>query len=362
MSEIGVKEPQMRAGLAFTQFADAHRDMEKFAIETLKKLRPVAAPSQLHLPQHGVDAEDSAPLRDYRVRDPVLPSQLQYSAEAAEMKMVADLNTFLTKAIPDTKLTVKRYLDVKFEYLSYCLKVKEMDDEEYTFNALQEPLYRVETGNYEYRLVLRCRQDARVRFAKLRNDVLVNPCQVRPTDSLPPVVSLLSTHLFHKPHNLFVLSPFFVSLTVQDTVLQLQRFVTALANYHENCYEVMKSAVIFPLEMDLSRDAFAYRSDVLSTGDYEEEDEDGHGADTEDYDEAILNSESRSTTDVNALTGDVEQLLDLSDPVLLSTDASAAAASFSLFDDGMMSKQSAGTSASVLDSSAPGSGDLISID
>ncbi|VDM24285.1 unnamed protein product [Hydatigera taeniaeformis] len=87
--------------------------------------------------------------------------------------IVSDLNTFLTKAIPDTKLTVKRYLDVKFEYLSYCLKVKEMDDEEYTFNALQEPLYRVETGNYEYRLILRCRQDARSRFAKLRNDVLV---------------------------------------------------------------------------------------------------------------------------------------------------------------------------------------------
>ena len=41
--------------------------------------------------------------------------------------------------------------DVKFEYLSYCLKVKEMDDEELQFSQLQEPLYRVETGNYEYR-------------------------------------------------------------------------------------------------------------------------------------------------------------------------------------------------------------------
>ena len=40
---------------------------------------------------------------------------------------------------------------MKFEYLSYCLKVKEMDDEEYSYQALQEPLYRVETGNYEYR-------------------------------------------------------------------------------------------------------------------------------------------------------------------------------------------------------------------
>ena len=34
-----------------------------------------------------------------------------------------------------------------------CLKVKEMDDEEYSYAALQEPLYRVETGNYEYRSV-----------------------------------------------------------------------------------------------------------------------------------------------------------------------------------------------------------------
>lgn len=36
-------------------------------------------------------------------------------------------------------------------FQSYCLKVKEMDDEEYSYAALQEPLYRVETGNYEYR-------------------------------------------------------------------------------------------------------------------------------------------------------------------------------------------------------------------
>uniref|UniRef100_A0A183TQ85 TMEM132 domain-containing protein n=1 Tax=Schistocephalus solidus TaxID=70667 RepID=A0A183TQ85_SCHSO len=42
----------------------------------------------LHLPQHGVDAEDSGPLQDFRVWDPVLPSQLQYSAEATEMKVI----------------------------------------------------------------------------------------------------------------------------------------------------------------------------------------------------------------------------------------------------------------------------------
>ncbi|VDL93800.1 unnamed protein product [Schistocephalus solidus] len=50
--------------------------------------RLVAAPSQLHLPQHGVDAEVSGPLQDFRVWDHVLPSQLQYSAEAAEMEVI----------------------------------------------------------------------------------------------------------------------------------------------------------------------------------------------------------------------------------------------------------------------------------
>lgn len=80
------------------------------------------------------------------------------------VQMLHDLNTYLHKAIPDTKLTIRKYLDVKFEYLvrphseilcfytpdemlmsdvdllnttscvfqSYCLKVKEMDDEEYS--------------------------------------------------------------------------------------------------------------------------------------------------------------------------------------------------------------------------------------
>lgn len=38
--------------------------------------------------------------------------------------------------------------------------------------ALGEPLYRVSTGNYEYRLILRCRQEARARFSQMRKDVL----------------------------------------------------------------------------------------------------------------------------------------------------------------------------------------------
>ena len=36
-----------------------------------------------------------------------------------------------------------------------------------------QPLNRVLAGNYEYRMFLRCRHAAKVRFVKLRSDVLV---------------------------------------------------------------------------------------------------------------------------------------------------------------------------------------------
>nr|VZI37630.1 unnamed protein product [Spirometra erinaceieuropaei] len=49
-------------------------------------MREVAAPLQFHLPQHVVDAEGSGLFQDSRMRDHVLPSPPQYSADAAEMK------------------------------------------------------------------------------------------------------------------------------------------------------------------------------------------------------------------------------------------------------------------------------------
>lgn len=180
-ASIGVREPQPQASEVFTTFGEAHRTIERAAIKMLKTVKP----------------------------------------------MISDLNTYLNKAVPDTRLTIKKYLDAKFEYLSYCLKVKEMDDEEYSCAALQESLYRVETGNYEYRLVLRCRQDARVRFAKMRSDVLVK------------------LELLDNKH-------------VQDIVFQLQRLVTAMAKYHNECHGVLKEAEVFPIEVDLSRSTFTY--------------------------------------------------------------------------------------------------------
>lgn len=31
--------------------------------------------------------------------------------------MIHDLHTYLSKAVPDTRLTIRKYLDAKFEYL-----------------------------------------------------------------------------------------------------------------------------------------------------------------------------------------------------------------------------------------------------
>ncbi|XP_039621134.1 PRKCA-binding protein [Polypterus senegalus] len=203
-SVIGVREPQAAASEAFVKFAEAHRSIEKFGIRLLKTLKP----------------------------------------------MLHDLNTYLNKAIPDTKLTIRKYLDVKFEYLSYCLKVKEMDDEEYSCIALGEPLYRVSTGNYEYRLVLRCRQEARARFAKMRKDVLEK------------------IELLDQKH-------------VQDIVFQLQRFVSGMSHYYDECYGVLKDADVFPIEVDLSRTMLTYGGQRdLYNEDEEGEDEGGESQGT----------------------------------------------------------------------------------
>uniref|UniRef100_A0A069DU11 PRKCA-binding protein n=1 Tax=Panstrongylus megistus TaxID=65343 RepID=A0A069DU11_9HEMI len=180
---IGVREPQPRASEAFRAFGDYHRLMEKNGIQTLKTIKPI----------------------------------------------LSDLSTFLNKAIPDTKLTISKYADAKFEYLSYCLKVKEMDDEEYSYAGLQEPLYRVETGNYEYRLILRCRQEARAKFARLRSDVLVK------------------LELLDSKH-------------VEQTVRQLHRLVVAFSKFHDLAAETLRQNALFPIEMDLQTNAFQYSS------------------------------------------------------------------------------------------------------
>ncbi|KAL4709706.1 hypothetical protein ACJJTC_007437 [Scirpophaga incertulas] len=220
---IGVREPQARASEAFSKFGQYHRLLERDGIKMLKALKPI----------------------------------------------LTDMGTYLTKAIPDTKLTIRKYADTKFEYLSYCLKVKEMDDEEYAFNALQEPLYRVETGNYEYRLILRCRQDARARFARLRSDVLVK-------------LELLENK------------------KTQDVAYQLRRFIKGLAVYHNETVEHLReNSSLFPVEVDLSQNAFQYKSMTQIIQDNQEEEEDiEYAKEIQEYHD-LSDSESKEPKVVN---------------------------------------------------------------
>lgn len=189
-----IKEPQQTASETFRIFSEMHRSMEKDGLKMLKAVKPV----------------------------------------------LSDLGTYLTKAIPDTKLTVRRYADAKFTYLSYCLKVKELDDEEHTYAALQDPLYRVETGNYEYRLILRCRQEARTKFASLRNDVLEK------------------LELLESKH-------------AQDLANHLRKLIEGLAGYSNDILErVQANPNMFPIEVDLKPGAFQYKSNEPAK--YEDDD------------------------------------------------------------------------------------------
>lgn len=188
---ISVREPQPRASEAFRLFGELHRQMEKDGVKMLKIVKPI----------------------------------------------LSDLGTYLNKAIPDTKMTIRRYADAKFTYLSYCLKVKEMDDEEHSYTALQEPLYRVETGNYEYRLILRCRQEARGKFAKLRNDVLEK------------------MELLESKH-------------ARDLAIQLKRFIEGLAILGTETVKNLKELPhLFPIEVDLKESAFQYKTNEIYNAD-----------------------------------------------------------------------------------------------
>ncbi|KAH8267452.1 hypothetical protein KR018_005011 [Drosophila ironensis] len=240
-TQISVHEPQQRASEAFRTFGEFHRTLEKDGLGIIKQIKPV----------------------------------------------LADLGTYLNKAIPDTKLTVRRYADAKFTYLSYCLKVKEMDDEEHGFAALQEPLYRVETGNYEYRLILRCRQDARTKFAKLRTDVLEK------------------MELLECKH-------------AMDLNKQLRSLLESLAELHRSLVERLDSLPpLFPIEVDFKETDFQYKSSTLKPQELDEDELEGNttsssvdcGYEAVEQPAAIINveaKESKESSGERALPGSTE--------------------------------------------------------
>jgi len=50
----------------------------------------------------------------------------------------------------------------------------------------------------------------------------------------------------------------FFMFPVQDIVFQLQRLVNGMAKYHNECHAILKDAIVFPIEVDLSRSTFTY--------------------------------------------------------------------------------------------------------
>lgn len=71
-----------------------------------------------------------------------------------------------------------------------------------------------------------------------------------------------------------------VSAAVQDIVFQLQRFVSTMSKYYDDCYAVLRDADVFPIEVDLARTTLSYgQKDTYTDG--AEEEEEGGGSDRE---------------------------------------------------------------------------------
>lgn len=63
-------------------------------------------------------------------------------------------------------------------------------------------------------------------------------------------------------------------------MFQLQRFVSGMSRYYDECYAVLKDADVFPIEVDLSRTMINYGSQSCSFT--EEEEEEGGGSEEQD--------------------------------------------------------------------------------
>lgn len=63
---------------------------------------------------------------------------------------------------------------------------------------------------------------------------------------------------------------------VQDIVFQLQRFVSTMSKYYNDCYAVLRDADVFPIEVDLAHTTLAYglSQDEFTDGEEEEEEDD----------------------------------------------------------------------------------------
>ncbi|XP_065184918.1 PRKCA-binding protein-like [Sycon ciliatum] len=88
------------------------------------------------------------------------------------LQTLESVHTLLSKALPDTQLTVNKYADKKFEYLAYCLKAYEMEtSEEENFAEYEpwNPIYSI--WETDYRDTVHLRHKRRSQFNKMRTVV-----------------------------------------------------------------------------------------------------------------------------------------------------------------------------------------------
>lgn len=69
---------------------------------------------------------------------------------------------------------------------------------------------------------------------------------------------------------------------MQDIVFQLQRFVSTMSKYYDDCYAVLRDADVFPIEVDLARTTLNYGQDTYMDGAEEEGGSEREGSRKED--------------------------------------------------------------------------------
>lgn len=156
LSEIGVKETESGLNTKLTSVAESHRAVGRGLESFQPEVEPIAS----------------------------------------------QMETFLEKAIPDTRMTQKRYEDVKYTYLAYCLKVHEMGERQLAAQEKGELLPRMHTGNFEFRHTLRECMRAKEAFRRLRQDLTekLNVLEAKHTQDIIKQLSDITSALtaFHE--------------------------------------------------------------------------------------------------------------------------------------------------------------------
>ena len=91
--------------------------------------------------------------------------------------------------------------------------------------------------------MLRCRSEARKRFAAIRSDVLVK-LELLDNKHVQDIVHQVRKKYISHNNNLIV------------HCMQLRRLMSSLTNFHRDCHKLFDGVKLFPIEVELARTAF----------------------------------------------------------------------------------------------------------